>query len=236
MWHCGTLCGCTPPPSASDACADRDKTGNCAVWAKAGECAANPTFMKLKCAASCDTCDMLNFTKRCPPLNQTAAVAPGAMGEMFEHALSNFAEFSPQMLSSDPWVVSFEDFVQEDEIEALLRHSEGRFARSLTSSGRKDDEFVPSAADIRTSWTTWCDTDACKADAAVVRLQERMGRVARVPTNNSEFIQLLRYLPCPHAGHADCQFYKRHHDTIPELAALQCGPRVYTFFLCARIA
>ena len=82
-WHCGTLCGCTPPPTATNECADRDTTGNCAVWARGGECEKNPTFMKLKCAASCNTCDMLNFTKRCPPLNQTAAVAPGEMGEMF---------------------------------------------------------------------------------------------------------------------------------------------------------
>lgn len=49
--------------------------------------------------------------------------------------------------------------------------------------------------------------------------------------NNSEFIQLLRYLPCEHVGAPDCQFYKRHHDTIPELSTMQPGPRVYTFFM-----
>ena len=36
---------------------------------------------------------------------------------------------------------------------------------------------------------------------------------------------------CPHATHPDCQFYRRHHDTIPELETMQPGPRVYTFFL-----
>ena len=41
----------------------------------------------------------------------------------------------------------------------------------------------------------------------------------------------LRYLPCEHPKHPDCQFYRRHHDTIPELATMQPGPRVYTFFL-----
>ena len=42
---------------------------------------------------------------------------------------------------------------------------------------------------------------------------------------------MLRYLPCEHPTHPDCQFYRRHHDTIPELATMQPGPRVYTFFL-----
>ena len=41
-------------------------------------------------------------------------------------------------------------------------------------------------------------------------------------------MQLLRYLPCEHVGHKDCQFYLRHHDTIPELATMQPSPRVYT--------
>ena len=58
-----------------------------------------------------------------------------------------------------------------------------------------------------------------------------MEAVTRVPTNNSEFIQLLRYEACAHPRAKECQFYRRHHDTIPELGKMQCGPRVYTFFL-----
>jgi len=39
------------------------------------------------------------------------------------------------MLSEDPPVISFEDFISDDEIAALLRHAEGRFVRS-TASGQ----------------------------------------------------------------------------------------------------
>jgi hypothetical protein len=53
----------------------------------------------------------------------------------------------------------------------------------------------------------------------------------QVPSENFEYMQLLRYMPCAHVGHPDCQFYLRHHDTIPELTTMQPGPRVYTFFL-----
>ena len=117
------------------------------------------------------------------------------------------------------------------QVEALLAHADGRFVRSTASGGRAGDEFVPLTSDIRTSWTTWCDYKECLEDPIIKRLTDRMSDVALVPPNNSEFIQLLRYMECPSAGHPDCQFYRRHHDTIPELETMPCGPRVYTFFL-----
>ena len=42
------------------------------------------------------------------------------------------------------------------QVEALIRHGDGRFVRSTASGGRQGDEFVPLTSDIRTSWTTWC--------------------------------------------------------------------------------
>ena len=98
--------------------------------------------------------------------------------------------------------------------------------RSTASGGRDGDEFVPLTSEIRTSFTTWCDNKACLEDPIVVSLTERMSDVALVPPNNSEFIQLLRYKACPHPAHPDCQFYKRHHDTIPELEKMPCGARL----------
>ena len=56
--------------------------------------------------------------------------------------------------------------------------------------------------------------------------------MTRVPSDEQlEFMQLPRYVACAHARAAECQFYRRHHDAIPELGKMQCGPRVYTMFL-----
>ena len=238
--YCAASCGCLQPPddavvidadAGQQACTDRDKSGACSVWAAAGECEANPAFMKLKCAASCNSCDWLDYKKRCPmPEDRVAAVAPHTMEETFERALT-LADLGPEVLSREPWVISFERFASDEEVAALLSHAEGRFERSTASGGRKDDEFIPLKSDIRTSWTTWCDQPACLEDPLVRRLYERVSNVTRVPPDNFEYMQLLRYYACPHPGHADCQFYKRHHDTIPELTTMQPGPRVYTFFL-----
>ena len=85
LLECQRSCGCkaappAPPPSSEGpACEDRDKSGSCASWMAAGECEANPSFMKLKCAASCGTCDMLDYKKRCPAPTAEPSVPPGAM-------------------------------------------------------------------------------------------------------------------------------------------------------------
>ena len=81
MWLQGGACAASS--SEGPACEDRDKSGSCASWMDAGECDANPSFMKLKCAASCGTCDMLDYKKRCPPPTAEPSVPPGAMVRVY---------------------------------------------------------------------------------------------------------------------------------------------------------
>jgi hypothetical protein len=233
--NCAQSCGCPEAPAAD--CADRDTSGACASWAASGECESNPAYMKLRCAKSCNSCDMLDYKKRCPMLeNRTAAVGPGQMSEAFQRAVREFPELEPSILSngldgSQPWVVSFDRFLSPDEVDRLLEHGDERYVRSTASGGRKGDEFIPLTSEIRTSYTTWCDNATCYEDPVIRRIYDRVEEVTRVPSQNYEYLQLLRYMPCEHPGAKDCQFYRRHHDTIPELAEMQPGPRVYTFFL-----
>lgn len=133
---------------------------------------------------------MLDYKKRCPLVNATPAVPPGAMTAMFERAVSNFPEYEPEMLSLDPPVLVLNNFVQDDEIETLLAHADGRFVRSTASGGRKGDEFVPLTSEIRTSWTTWCarsrplgERGWGDGDGSIgrVRRARRAGRVAARP-------------------------------------------------------
>ena len=147
------------PPSPPPPCVDAHTGGDCSQWARDGECEANPAFMHGHCAFSCGTCDLIyNYSKRCPTdPNRTAAVPPdrmtcepytpppathpsplayntarvwaGACAAIFERALT-LTELSPVLLSRSPWVVAFDTFLQDAEIEALLRH--GRCACCVT--------------------------------------------------------------------------------------------------------
>jgi prolyl 4-hydroxylase len=62
----------------------------CAFWAAIGECEANPGYMKLKCAPSCQTCDMIDINKRCPPLpdDVVPGLLPGDLNAMFERIVA----------------------------------------------------------------------------------------------------------------------------------------------------
>ena len=223
--NCRYSCGCPR------ACADQADTDECTAWAASGECEKNPSYMHKKCAYTCDACTTLTYAQRCPLPNASAAAVPhGAMHETFERALSNFPGLEPQLLSRDPWVVSFDSFASDDEVDALLAHADGRYERSVASAGRNDDEFVAATTEIRTSDNTWCD-NACLDDARVRAVTDRIAAVTRVPSTHFEPLQFLRYLACDHADADDCQFYRRHHDTVPEMVRMQPGPRVYTMFL-----
>ena len=69
-----------------------------------------------------------------------------------------------------------------------------------------DREVVTETSEIRTSETTWCDTPECLAEPAVRAVYDRVEDVSSVPRTNYEYLQLLRYKPCPHAAHSSCQF------------------------------
>ena len=55
-----------------------------------GECEANKAYMKVKCAPSCQTCDMIDIDNRCPPLDESVrpGLLPGELNAMFERIVA----------------------------------------------------------------------------------------------------------------------------------------------------
>ena len=60
-----------------------DQNPNCAGWAAAGECLANPGYMLSNCARSCDSCDRASSA----PADGAASAAAGGLSVQFVHAL-----------------------------------------------------------------------------------------------------------------------------------------------------
>ena len=95
----------TPPASFEGSddpdCIDQD--ANCAGWAGAGECEANPGFMIVKCARACRTCHLLDYKKRCM-IDESApiAVPNGTISATFARALEEFGHLEPTLLHEDP--------------------------------------------------------------------------------------------------------------------------------------
>ena len=190
-----------------------DQREECESWADAGECAKNSDFMMEVCKYSCAVCNV-NFKASCKrdPNEPPAAVA-GTIDETFRRALEIYPEYRPRVLHRDPWIVEFQEFLQPHEVDVLKKVAGHNFERSLAGDG---------VTPVRTSSTSWCNVQHCLKDETIQTVRERISNLTRVPWENAEHLQVLRY----HPG----QFYREHHDqNSPRYSAW--GPRLYTFFM-----
>ena len=138
---------------------------------------------------------------------------PGTIDETFELALRDFPHFKPKVLSREPWVLHFENFLDMDEVDHVVATAGARFERSLAGDG---------VTAVRTSATSWCNVESCLRDLRFQEIRQRISNLTRVPWENAEHLQVLRYEPG--------QFYREHHDqNSPKNSAW--GPRLYTFFM-----
>ena len=190
-----------------------DKQAGCASWAQSGECGQNHKYMLAECPYSCGVCDV-NFKEGCrrDPKMQPAAV-PGTIDATFRRAMSTFGHLKPRVIHREPWILSFDEFLQPWEADHLVKTAGHNFERSLAGDG---------VTPVRTSTTSWCNVVPCLQDAKFQEVRERIVNVTRVPWANAEHLQVLRYQPG--------QFYREHHDqNSPVFSAW--GPRLFTFFM-----
>ncbi|KAL3911945.1 MAG: hypothetical protein SGILL_007081 [Bacillariaceae sp.] len=208
-------------------CTNRNE--KCTIWAIKGECTANPGYMKKNCAPACRTCDFLDMEARCPPLDTErvkAAWEPGDLDAMFLRLVEEpyLSAYSVEILSRDPWVITMEDVIKEDEAERLIElgaeegyERSGGVGKRLADGSMEKNHFGG-----RTSTNAWCHK-SCQEDPLAEQVIHRLTNITHIHWNNSESLQLLRYEPG--------QFYKRHHDYIAEGKKRQPGVRILTMYL-----
>ncbi|KAL1503099.1 hypothetical protein AB1Y20_011162 [Prymnesium parvum] len=197
--------GALPEPACADSVAD------CAHWASVGECAANAPFMRESCPVSCGTCGARRYS--CDDIGDDA-LGDGDLSRVFTRLLEQ-TEYTPRQLSSDPWVVMLDSFLEEEEAREVIRVGGHSFERSLAGFGNGE---VAS----RTSSTSWCNVPVCEKNETMLRLKARITDAVQTPWQNTEHLQLLRY--------EEGQFYLLHHDQNSPVDSA-AGPRVFTFFL-----
>eukprot|EP00578_Thalassiosira_sp_NH16_P025821 CAMPEP_0181086912 /NCGR_PEP_ID=MMETSP1071-20121207/6000_1 /TAXON_ID=35127 /ORGANISM="Thalassiosira sp., Strain NH16" /LENGTH=475 /DNA_ID=CAMNT_0023168781 /DNA_START=130 /DNA_END=1557 /DNA_ORIENTATION=+ len=232
----------------------------CAYWAAIGECEANKSYMKLKCAPSCQTCEFIDINSRCPPLGDDVrpALLPGELNAMFERivktAPGNQTDENYQIeegminytvhvhsrpeplqgeeisrerdLEQPPWVVTFDNFISEEECKHLIELGyKSKYERSEdVGAVQADGTYDSVQSKGRTSENAWCSYKGdCRNNTIVNQIHDRIEKVTGVPAHNSEDLQMLKYQPG--------QFYRQHHDYIDHQRDRQCGPRILTFFL-----
>jgi hypothetical protein len=127
-----------PPEVSFDNCIDRHES--CPYWAEIGECEKNPGWMIVKCSKSCEACHLRDPQVRCQRtqlnISTSPIYAPGDMNSMFSSIESTFGDrYGVTVLSTDPWVVTFDNFVTDEEADALISTNSHTFERS-TDTGK----------------------------------------------------------------------------------------------------
>lgn len=224
---------------SSNPCQDRFSV--CETEAARGACWSSPGWMIVHCCKSCDkdldASKLIDPKVRCSKerLNITEpALQPGDLNKLFESWSkdSEFEQYEPNVLSSPggefggidgPWVVTFDNFFDATEAEALMKGGANVGFERSTDQGKMNalGEREKVVSKTRTSSNAWC-IGSCERNPGVQRVSSRIEKVTGVPKKNYESFQILQY--------EHDQFYRSHHDSSGTEKGL-AGHRILTFFL-----
>jgi hypothetical protein len=221
----------------------KDRYPVCTHEAARSECTRNPGWMIVNCCQSCEEKEgyghLIDSEVRCTRerLNATkAAFSVGSLDDLFTRWATEeeFQQYDPHVISSPakihgaehdgPWILTFDSFIDDFEIESLLKGAEyGGFERStdqgkvIASSGEKEKVI----STHRTSSNAWCRPE-CERMPGVRRVSDRIEKVTGIPQGNYESFQILKY----EVG----EYYHRHHDSSGKNKNMS-GHRILTVFL-----
>ena len=186
----------------------QNKYEDCTIWAAKGDCEKSPGFMHVYCAPACQTCDQLDFNKRCPmpPEGTEFFQKPGDLNAMFERIVSDpfwkenhgpVEIVSSPETTGGPWIVTFENFLTDEECTRFIElGADAGYERSEDVA--EEETFFGSLDSVesegRTSTNAWC-MEKCHDDPIVEPVHRRVEKLTGIHFNYTEFYQLLRYEP-----------------------------------------
>ena len=207
-------------------CVDHD--AQCEEWAFTDQCLDNPEYMQKNCCWSCspDPDDPCSIDPSDRP-----DVYKGDIDKTFERILAEYQQYPATVHSRDPWLISLDNVLSDDECAGIIEAvggTRGEYIKPSTTAkpvrqanGQVVLTDVPD--NIRTSHNAWCQHRSCYNHPVHERVIQRIMDIVGLHPNNAEHMQLLRYGPN--------EYYRLHHDWIPEQLDAACGPRAFTFFL-----
>ena len=200
-----------------------DKDPSCIPKAQKGACYLEPEYMNATCCYACspdpeDPCS--------PDPSKRPEVAEGDLSKVFQRAVDEYPQYAPKILSRDPWVVAFENIMTDEEADGVYEAVgglHGEYLKPSTTAQVRNGVLTDVPDTIRTSWNAWCQHPFCYNHPIHERVITRIMDIVGLPHDHSEHMQLLKYGPG--------EYYRLHHDWIPQQEQALCGPRVFTFFL-----
>ncbi|KAL9188315.1 hypothetical protein ACHAXT_006693 [Thalassiosira profunda] len=227
----------------------QDRFSICKSQAKSGGCERSPGWMIVHCCESCDpylnSSELIDPKKRCSREHLKTpepAWKPGDLNKLFAkwatdeelkktYGLQVISSPEPEKYGAtwenaeagSPWVVVFDNFLDDKEVADLIRGGELEGYERSTDQGAVSatGEMEKVVSKTRTSSNAWCMT-RCERLPGVRSASKKIEEVTGIPQVNYESFQLLEY--------NKNQFYRSHHDSSVT-DDTPAGHRILTFFL-----
>eukprot|EP01084_Bolivina_argentea_P271973 462933_1 len=209
-----------------ESCSDRDDHKRCQFRVKRGYCSNKKWFMAHHCPHSCGYCHILNDNIRCQRSPQAKpAIIAGDIDFMFSRLLTNFPQFSPQILHRDPWLILLSNVFNDSECLEMIQSvskSNKIFERSKTHGiwNPLGQYFEQNVDPFRTSKQCWCNGN-CWNMPIMQKMSKTIENITNVKYKYFEYPQILKY--------EKNNYYAIHHDELDD-NGLE-GRRIYTVFL-----
>lgn len=174
----------------------QDRYPFCPAYAKEGHCMLNAGWMVVNCPVSCNSCHLRDHSVRCTRkflnISSIPGLQEGEMNTLFGSLRQNYdTSYGITVVSQDPWIVTFDHFISDDEANALVS-KQTQWQRS-TETGNENafGEAGRIAGAARTSSNSWCFSD-CASDPAVAKVIRRIETVTGLPKQMHEDLQVLK--------------------------------------------
>jgi hypothetical protein len=128
-------------------------------------------------------------------LSTAPAMAAGDLHALFQGFATNWPELQPAVISTEPWIVTFDSFMNASETDALIAavgaESGGSgFVRSTdTGAYNQFGEAAKVVSSGRTSENAWC-RGGCDDQPLVRSIIQRIEAVLGIPYENFEQFQV----------------------------------------------
>ena len=192
------------------------------------KCKNGKGWRMVKCAKTCDSCHLLEFDVRCDKkklqIKKSEPLKSGFEKRIQRRIFANFKKMNPVVISEDPLLIHFKNFIDQDSIDEIVTYSESVVLKRSTGQGEigKDGFNEQAVISGRTSENAWC-MGSCEELKSMKKLTQVIQMITGTPKTNFESAQILRY--------TEGQKYNNHHDIGASDFTSVAGPRVFTVFV-----
>ena len=142
---------------------------------------------------------------------------PGDPDAMYKRILKEFSQYSPKVLSRDPWAIQLDNFIAPHEANRMITETRLEIQKGDAEAAW---ESANNQGGVCHSTQAWCDEDECLQKPEIQSVVHKIEDLVGLSWKYAEPLHFIEYTPG--------QKYGRHHDNIPEEMESMQGPRLFT--------